>query len=140
MNSKIDEETDAIILEDSTIGIIEENNKDFEEKTKTIYKIQVKKNTENTAKTVKVNRENFNIYITGIDTYGDISAVSRSDVNIVASVNPNTHQVLLISIPRDYYVQLADTTGYKDKITHAGIYGIEKQVKTVENLLDIDIN
>lgn len=134
------EETDAIILEDSTIGIIEENNKDFEEKTKTIYKIQVKKNTENTAKTVKVNRENFNIYITGIDTYGDISAVSRSDVNIVASVNPNTHQVLLISIPRDYYVQLADTTGYKDKITHAGIYGIEKQVKTVENLLDIDIN
>ena len=75
-----------------------------------------------------------------MDTYGKISSISRSDVNIIASVNPKTKQVLLTTIPRDYYVQLDGTTGYKDKLTHAGIYGIDKSQKTIQNLLGIDIN
>lgn len=64
----------------------------------------------------------------------------RSDVNMLATVNPKTHEILLISIPRDYYVQLHDTTGPKDKLTHAGIYGIQMSVTTLEDVLDVPIN
>ena len=134
-------EADAILMEESYTGIIEETNPKFSEETKTIYTIEIKVKAENIVKEVNVNKDTFNIYISGIDTYGNISSVSRSDVNIIATVNPTTHQILLTTIPRDYYVQLDGTEGYyKDKLTHAGIYGIEKSIKTLENLLDIDIN
>lgn len=133
------EETDAILIEESHRTLIEEKNQDFNEKTEVIYKIEIKTKTNDIVKNVNVNKEPFNIYISGIDTYGSIESVSRSDVNIVATINPKTHQVLLTSIPRDYYVDLADT-GSKDKLTHAGIYGIDKSIKTIENLLDTEIN
>ena len=133
------EETDAMMIEESHRSMIEEKNPDFKDKTEVIYKIEIKTQTESIVKNVNVNKEPFNIYISGIDTYGTIDSVSRSDVNIVATINPKTHQVLLTSIPRDYYVDLADT-GSKDKLTHAGIYGIDKSIKTIENLLDTEIN
>lgn len=134
------QELESIIIEESYRDIIEETREKFSEETKVIYQIEVKIETENIAKDVDVKNETFNIYISGIDTYGNISSVSRSDVNIIATVNPTTHQILLTTIPRDYYVQLDGTTGYRDKLTHAGIYGIDKSIKTLENLLDIDIN
>ena len=133
------EETDAMMIEESHRNLIEEKNPDFKDKTEVIYRIEIRTETENIVKNVNVNKEPFNIYISGIDTYGTIDSVSRSDVNIVATINPTTHQVLLTSIPRDYYVDLADT-GSKDKLTHAGIYGIDKSIKTIENLLDTEIN
>lgn len=74
------------------------------------------------------------IYISGIDTYGDIATTSRSDVNILAVVNPANKKVLLVTTPRDYYVQLNGTTGVKDKLTHAGIYGVDKSKATLEDL------
>lgn len=134
------EENDAILIEESYRGIIEETKEDFSKDTKVIFKIEVKKKAESIVKNVDVKKDTFNIYISGIDTYGDISSVSRSDVNIIATVNPATNQVLLTTIPRDYYVQLDGTTGLRDKLTHAGIYGIDKSIKTLENLLDIEIN
>ncbi len=82
----------------------------------------------------------FVLYISGIDTYGDVSKTSRSDVNILVAVNPKTHQVLLVNTPRDYYVQLNGTTGTKDKLTHAGIYGVDTSVKTLQDLYNIGIN
>lgn len=82
----------------------------------------------------------FILYISGIDTYGAISEVSRSDVNIIAVVNPRTHKILLVNTPRDYYVQLHGTTGRKDKLTHAGIYGVDTSVKTLEDLYGVDIS
>lgn len=136
----LNEEVDSIIIEESYHGIIDETNEEFSKKTKVLYKIEVEKKSEVTVKNVNVKKETFNIYISGIDTYGRISSVSRSDVNIIATINPTTHQILLTTIPRDYYVQLDGTTGLKDKLTHAGIYGIDKSVKTIENLLDIEIN
>lgn len=61
----------------------------------------------------------------GIDVYGAIETNSRSDVNIIAQVNPATHQILLVTTPRDYYVEIPGITqGQKDKLTHAGIYGV----------------
>ena len=82
----------------------------------------------------------FIVYLSGIDTSGDISKRSRSDMNQLMVVNPQTGKVLLVNTPRDYYVQLAGTTGLKDKLTHAGIYGIDMSVGTMENLYGIDIN
>lgn len=82
----------------------------------------------------------FVLYISGIDTYGQVSTTSRSDVNILAVVNPKTHRILLINTPRDYYVQLHGTTGVRDKLTHAGIYGIDMSVKTLEDLYGVPIN
>ena len=121
----------------------EEDNttlENFEEEVRVIYTFSINMDLVETVKDVVVTEKPFNIYISGIDTYGNIASVSRSDVNIVATVNPATKQVLLTSIPRDYYVQLHGTTGYKDKLTHAGIYGIDKSVATIEDLLDIEIN
>lgn len=82
----------------------------------------------------------FNVYISGIDTYGDINTVSRSDVNIVATVNPKTQRILLTTIPRDSYVQIAGGGNNQyDKLTHSGIYGIDSSVQTVAHLLNIDM-
>ena len=81
----------------------------------------------------------FNIYISGIDTTGNIRNVSRSDANMLLTVNTKTHQILLTSIPRDYYVTL-HTYKAKDKLTHSGIYGIKETVSTVEDFMGIDIN
>ena len=82
----------------------------------------------------------FTLYISGIDTYGDISTMSRSDVNIMVVINPQTHKILLVNTPRDYYVQLHGTTGLKDKLTHSGIYGINMSVNTMEDLYSVPIN
>lgn len=135
-----DTKAEAIVLEDTYLSILKEEQKDFEEKIRVIYNFSIKIKVDDFKKNVDVTKDSFNVYISGIDTYGDISTIARSDVNIIATVNPNTNQVLLTSIPRDYYVQLHGTTGLKDKLTHAGMYGIDMSVQTIEDLLDIDIN
>ncbi|MDR1387313.1 MAG: LCP family protein [Propionibacteriaceae bacterium] len=79
----------------------------------------------------------FVLYISGVDSY---SYSGRSDVNILAVVNPGSGRILLVSTPRDYYVQLHGTTGLKDKLTHAGIYGVEMSVETLQDLYQIPID
>lgn len=81
----------------------------------------------------------FIAYISGADTWGRASTKSRSDVNILAVVNTNTKKLLLVSTPRDFYVPLANSRGVKDKLTHAGIYGIDNSVGTLEMLYGVDI-
>ena len=136
MNSNIN----IILVEDSVKEIMEEESKTFAKSIKTLYTFTIKVEVESTLKDVDVTKEPFAIYLSGIDTYGEISSVSRSDVNMVIVINPNTNQILLISIPRDYYVQLHGTTGTKDKLTHAGIYGIDMSIQTLEDLLQTKIN
>lgn len=81
------------------------------------------------------------MYISGIDVSGAISTTSRSDVNIIMTVNPNTHKILLTSTPRDYYVTIPGVSGeQRDKLTHAGIYGVDKSMETLENLYGIDLS
>ena len=81
------------------------------------------------------------VYISGSDSRTSVQDTSaRSDVNIVAVVNPTTGKILLVSTPRDYYVQLHGTTGLRDKLTHAGIYGIDMSRQTIEDLLDIKVD
>ena len=84
--------------------------------------------------------DSFVMYLSGIDTYGEVSARSRSDVNILAVVNTKTKSVLLLSTPRDYYVDYSVTGGAKDKLTHAGIYGVDASIDALERLYEVDVN
>jgi len=133
-------EVDAIVIEESQKTMLDEELEGFLDKTKVIHTLAVDISVETIAKEAAVASEPFIVYISGIDTYGEIASVSRSDVNMVAVINPKTYQVLLVSIPRDYYVQLHGTSGKRDKLTHAGMYGVQKSVQTIEDLLKIDIN
>ncbi len=132
---------DAILLEETEKKLLEESN-ELLDKGRVIYEFSIDIEIEDgLVKNVNIVKEPFNIFVSGIDSYGKITSVSRSDVNMLVTVNPITHKVLLTSIPRDYYVSLHGITSkYKDKITHAGIHGIDTSVKTVEDLLDVDIN
>ena len=82
----------------------------------------------------------FVAYVSGIDTFGSVSTKSRSDVNILAIVNRNTRQVMLITTPRDFYIPLSISGDSPDKLTHAGIYGIDVSMDTLETIYDVNIN
>ena len=134
------DDCEAALIEQGEYELYEEMNSDISSTLKVISTITVHVEGENITKDVKITQEPFSIYVTGIDTYGELTTVSRSDVNMVITVNPKTHQILLTSIPRDYYVSIAGSTGLKDKLTHAGLKGVDTSVKTIENLLEMDIN
>ena len=131
-------DTKAIILNSVFENIIESEYPDYASKIKKIYTKALTKTVE-TPKDVK--GDSFNVYISGIDTYGPISSVSRSDVNIIMTVNRETKKILLTTTPRDSYVPIADGgNNQKDKLTHAGIYGVDASIHTLENLYGIDLN
>ena len=88
-----------------------------------------------------VTKEPFLVYISGIDRYGDVSVRSRSDVNLLMAVNPKTKQITVVTTPRDAYVHIpGKTTSQKDKLTHAGLYGVDYSIATLENLYGVEID
>ena len=159
-----DETVSAIILDTAFVSMIEELDgyADFSVVTKIIHSFQVidyikliKKDAGNTgelAEEVKTDTaandnvvkrdksKQFVAYISGIDTTGNVNRKSRSDVNILAIVNTETKQIQLINTPRDYYVELPNSNGVKDKLTHAGIYGIENSIGALEMLYDVEVD
>ena len=129
----------AMVLSGSYASLLESVDSNYASNLKTIYTYKIKKKNNNSAK--QVDSKVFNIYISGIDTYGSISTVSRSDVNIIMTVNMNTHKILLTTTPRDAYVKIpGGGANQYDKLTHAGIYGVETSEKTLENLYGIKID
>ncbi len=139
MKSLLEEDLPAVFISAASYESMKGQDSSLENKTRIIEKISVKIEGKSTTNHVKVTKEPFNIFVSGLDTTGDIDVVSRSDVNMIVTVNPKTHQILMTSIPRDYYVELA-SKGAKDKLTHSGIYGINETVATVEEFTGIDIN
>lgn len=139
ITSLIKEKVDAIILDDARLDILKEENNEEYNLLKKIDSLSVDVKSEKIGKEVDVTNSSFNIYVSGIDTYGSINKVSRSDVNILITVNPITKEILLTNIPRDYYVKLHKNGKY-DKLTHAGIYGIDESINTLEDLFDTKIN
>ena len=137
-NSLINGEVEAIVLNGAFENIIETEHPDYLSKIKKLY---VKKITKKVSGP-KINKgDSFNIYVSGIDTYGPINEVSRSDVNIILTVNTKTKKVLITTTPRDSYVPIAlGGNDQKDKLTHAGLYGVDASIKTLENLYNIDLN
>lgn len=142
-NNLLDQEIDIVFISASQYSMLSEEIENFADETKIIYtathEVESTENIKSADSKYTIENGVFNIYISGIDTSGNISNVSRSDANILVTVNTNTHEVLLTSIPRDYYVTL-HSKGAKDKLTHSGIYGINETVTTVEDLLNVDIN
>ena len=138
---------DSVILDQSYLANIEdmEGQENIRNEIKPVldYEYTIKKATD-TASNVNTVTTPFNVLISGIDTYGAIEDTSRSDVNMVASINPKTHEILMISIPRDYYVEtVCDASagcalGQRDKLTHTGLRGVQTTEMTLENLLGID--
>lgn len=135
-------ESDAILLSSVHQDFIAEEDNNFIDSIRILYTIEIQVAANHTSDNpdIDVSTEPFTILISGSDAYGNISDRSRSDVNMLAVVNPKTHTVLLVSIPRDYYVQLHGTTGLRDKLTHAGIYGVQMSADTISDLLNVDVD
>ena len=134
-----DGEVDAIIYNEAYTENLEEAFENYSDSVRIIYTHEIRVELDFGGSS-NITKEPFTVYISGIDVYGDISQSSRSDVNIIATVNPTTKQILLSNTPRDYYVTIPGISGdSKDKLTHAGIYGVDKSMATLENLYDIDI-
>lgn len=134
----LEEEIDAAVYNVAFSGLITDQYTDFEDQTRVLYQYGIDTKLEEVDQEIT---KPFNVYISGIDVYGPISTNSRSDVNIIATVNPDTRQVLLTTTPRDYYVTFPGVTGeQRDKLTHAGIYGVDVSMKTLEQLYDTEIN
>lgn len=165
----LNQEIDAALYNSSYISLISEEIEGFDLNTKVLYECNLTlgevdmihklvddeetlpsvgqvESTSPTVndETISENTDNddvFAVYLSGIDVYGSISLKSRSDVNIIAIVNPNERKVLLVTTPRDYFVPIPGVSGDKnDKLTHAGIYGIQASMDTLSQLYDVDID
>ena len=142
-------EVNAMLLNSGYLSVYEDMDgyTDFSTKIKEVGTVDVESTIQSAEESTPVEPittsnggKIYTIYLSGIDTRGEMTAKSRSDVNIIATVNTDTHEVLLVSTPRDYYVPLSISGGAPDKLTHAGIYGIDVCMDTLGMLYDIDIN
>ena len=135
-------EVKAIIYNRDFKTAIEEKHEKYEEETRVIMTITIKEQVDIKAGSdVDVTTQPFLFYISGNDEYGDISISGRSDVNMLVAVNPVSRQVLMINTPRDYYVELPGVSGgMRDKLTHAGVYGVQCQVDTMSALYGYDVD
>ena len=134
----------AIVLNEGFMSLLAETEgyEEFEQKLREIYMAQVEVDSPSAKPDIapRPAANYFTVYISGIDCFGSISRRSRSDVNIIATVNTETGQVLLLSTPRDYFVPLSISNGIPDKLTHAGVYGIKVSRDTLAMLYDTEID
>lgn len=142
-------EVESIIINESSRSQILdlESYADFDNNTRVVYQTSYKvENTDKASAVDDITSKPFNVLISGSDTRGGFDENGRSDVIMVATVNPKSHTILLTSVPRDYYVTTACDAadgcmqGALDKITHTGIHGTNTTKRTVEQLLGIEIN
>lgn len=142
-------EVNAMLLNSGYLSVYEDMDgyTDFSTKIKEVGTVDVESTIQSAEESTPVEPittanggKVYTIYLSGIDTRGEMTAKSRSDVNIIATVNTDTHEILLVSTPRDYFVPLSISGGAPDKLTHAGIYGIDVCMDTLGMLYDIDIN
>ena len=134
----LDNSLDGVLINSNNYDIICENNETIKNDTIVLEKISIEV-IKQKDKEYKNSKGTFSVLISGIDTNGNINRVSRSDVNIIMTINPNTHEILLTNVPRDMEVKLHGTDGLTDKLTHAGIYGIDMTKNTLEDFLETDI-
>lgn len=142
-------EVDSIVINESSRSQITDIDayKDFDKNTRVVYQTSYKvENTDKANAVSNITTTPFNVLISGSDTRGGYDENGRSDVIMVATVNPKTGTILLTSVPRDFYVETACDAadgcqqGALDKITHTGVHGTNTTKRTVEKLLGIEIN
>lgn len=137
-NGLLSGQIEAAIYNEAFDGVIEESIEDYKDQVKILYQYGIETEIQQEDTNVEAP---FNVYISGIDVSGPITTNSRSDVNIIMTVNPNTKKILLTTTPRDYYVTIPNISGeQRDKLTHAGIYGVDASMATLEQLYGIDIS
>lgn len=138
INDLYSEDIDAILMSESYKDILIEQDSKYRELI-SVYSFDILTKQKVITSNVNITKDPFVVYISGIDTTGKINAKSRSDVNILVAINPNTGKILMLNTPRDYYVTL-NSKKAKDKLTHAGLYGVEESLHTLEDLYDVDIS
>ncbi len=146
-NALLNGDTDALIYNSALTSLLDEVIKDYSDRVRVIYSkdLTYEVETEETEFPAKddapITERAFNIYISGIDVSGPIATTSRSDVNIIMTVNARTHKILLTTTPRDYYVVIPGISGdMRDKLTHAGIYGVGASMAALGNLYGVQMD
>ncbi|MDD6400574.1 MAG: LCP family protein [Lachnospiraceae bacterium] len=132
-------EVNAIILNEGYLDVYRDSQgyESFPDEIKVISCEEIVSEVdESEKKDIDFDNEYFAVYVSGIDTDGPVSCKSRSDVNIIAYVNIKSKQILLVSTPRDYFIPLSISDGNRDKLTHAGIYGVDVSMDTLGMLYD----
>lgn len=154
MTDLYDGTIDAVVLDESSRGLVYDIDQfqDISQVTKVVHTTSYKTPREHaivdSKHPVDVTKDPFTIYFSGNDSFGDIQETGRTDSNMLVTVNPKSHRILMTSIPRDYYVPVACAEdaadgcpdGQKDKLTHTGLYGVQTTISTIEDFMDIDIN
>lgn len=159
VDALFNKDVDAIILNSAFLDLVEDTDgyAKTSERLRIVHKLHIEREVpvketgkkpadtpvEGTETSAEQSKKPFIVYISGIDTRLDeLIENSRSDTNIIAVVNPESHQILLLTTPRDYYVPLKfpDFVSSRDKLTHAGIYGVQVSMDTLGMLYDIDID
>lgn len=146
VDALLEEEEKAIVLNSAYLEILSEieGYEDIKEKVKELKTISVEIKKDKTDEKennyeLSSDEDTLVVYLSGIDMWGAVNARSRSDVNIIAVINTKTHHIQLINTPRDYYVYLPKQEA-NDKLTHAGLYGVDSSMAALENLYDVDID
>lgn len=155
INGLANYDADAILINSAFAGAITENDPSFLEWAELLGTVDVTRNPDEAAEEAgvsenirtsravpNVSRDPFLIYLTGMDTRTDeiVADLGNSDVNMVIAVNPSTHRILMVNIPRDYYWYLWGDESYPDKITHAGCFGVDCSIQTIDSLFGINTN
>ncbi len=148
VSALMNDEVDAILLNEAHREMILETYPRLSGETKILYAAtvqqEIRTDGEKEQREVDVAKETFTVYISGNDAYGEISYEGgRSDVNILLTINPSTGQILMTSTPRDMYVTLPEDVfgpGQRDKLTHAGIFGVDVSETILSKMYDVDID
>lgn len=138
-NELYDGKVSCIVVGEEYRVMLENEHDAFDEETRIVKSFEYNRKVVSTTKSTDVTEKPFTVYVTGLDTYGSVSTVSRSDVNMIVTVNPTTKQILMVSIPRDCQIEL-HKNGKMDKLTHTGIYGTDETINTIQDFLNVEIN
>ncbi len=134
-------EVNAIIINSSYIDVINDSLENFESNIKEVYSYEIVTQLDTNSASSNITEDPFTVLISGIDQYGTIDYTGRSDVNILAIINPVTRDILLVTTPRDTFLEFPDFSyGQKDKLTHSGIYGVDVTMNALANLYQTDVD
>lgn len=140
VNMLYEEEVDAAVIASDTMVLLRDEHENASEELRVLTSVAPEQVELEDKRVTDPVREPFTMYISGVDSY-NVSEASRSDVNLLLTVNPQTNKVLMTNIPRDSYLPIqGGGYGQMDKLTHAGVYGIQSSILTLEDFLDVDIN
>ena len=141
LNNIIEDKELIILVNSGNYDVMAQTDEKYSEKVRILDTIEIKTLIEQEESGIKITEEPFAIYLSGVDTRSNyLPSRSLSDVNMIVAVNPKEKRILMVHIPRDYYVQIHGKPGLKDKLTHSGgMGGVELTMQTIEDLLEIKI-